>query len=333
MSFPLISIVVATYNGERFLRKQLDSILAQSYNNIELIIGDDNSSDNTIDILNAYAKHYPVKIILNEENIGYVKNFERLLFYCSGDYIAFCDQDDIWLPNKLEILFNAIESYECVHSDAFLIDENDDIISDSFSSSTHKICLPNRLIDLGFNGCVTGCTMLVKRSLIAEILPFPQGLDVHDRWIGALSFSRNSLAYMDVPLIKYRQHGENTIGAFDVKQSSHEIIVKWLKENYRNIFSVNKKFLDECRQQSNFIDLFSKKFKDHLTDEELNDLRLAKDLFGRLSMKNCRLQDVYLFIKLLPYFNINKPFHYKFLYSLSMIRNMFILLIKSVLRQ
>lgn len=324
----LISIVLATYNGEKYLQQQLDSISSQTHKNIELIIGDDNSSDKTIDILNNFSTNYPLKVVLSEQNIGFVKNFERILSMCSGDYIAFCDQDDVWLPNKLEVLIDAIKDYECVHSDAFLIDQNGRTFSQSYSNYSGKICLPNRLIDLAFNGCVTGCTMLVKRSLVMESLPFPEGLDVHDRWIGALSYSRQSLAYVEVPLIKYRQHQNNSIGAFDVNRKSSTIVKTWLNQNYKNLFLVKQKFFTDCHKQSNFLRIFSKRFRCQLADKELRDLNLAENLFGRLSRKECSFRDLFIIIKLSPYFNVNKPNQFRLLYMLSLCRIVLILSMK-----
>lgn len=105
----MISIAMATYNGEKYLREQLDSILVQTISDFELIICDDCSNDSTRKILSEYAKKDSrIKVIFNEQNLGFVKNFEKTISFCNGEYIAFSDQDDIWLPNHLEVLLSEI---------------------------------------------------------------------------------------------------------------------------------------------------------------------------------------------------------------------------------
>ena len=106
----MISIAMATYNGAEFVAEQIESILMQTYTDFELIISDDCSKDNTVEILNQFAsKDKRIKVIVNEKNLGFKKNFEKIISLCKGDYIAFCDQDDIWTLDHLEILLNEIK--------------------------------------------------------------------------------------------------------------------------------------------------------------------------------------------------------------------------------
>ena len=119
-----VSIALATYNGEKYLREQLDSILSQSIQDFELVACDDCSTDSTLKILNEYAeKDFRVKVFTNEKNLGFKKNFEKAIFLCSGDYIALSDQDDIWTENHLQVLLENIGNNDLVGANAFLCDE------------------------------------------------------------------------------------------------------------------------------------------------------------------------------------------------------------------
>src|ERR1700712_5400324 len=108
---PLISIVLCTYNGEDFLKEQLQSLLNQSWTNLEIIVSDDHSTDKTIDILNEYNNHPSFRLFMQKENLGPIKNVEFALRQATGPYIAFCDQDDIWKPGKIEQLYKSIGNY------------------------------------------------------------------------------------------------------------------------------------------------------------------------------------------------------------------------------
>jgi Glycosyltransferases involved in cell wall biogenesis len=122
MDQPLVSIALCTYNGEKFLRKQIDSLLAQTYPHIEVIVCDDASSDGTAGILNSYTDPGMIKYF-NPENIGYIRNFEQAIRHCTGQYIAICDQDDVWKENKIERMLNSIDDAWLLFSDSELIDE------------------------------------------------------------------------------------------------------------------------------------------------------------------------------------------------------------------
>src|SRR5690242_17090387 len=134
MNQPLISIVLCTYNGERFLKEQLDSLLWQTYSNFEIIASDDASQDGTIQILKQYAEDKRITVVLQEKNLGPVKNFEYAVTLAKVEYIAFSDQDDVWLPSKLEKLVASIKESYLDFSDSFLIDEQGNKIDNQLSS-------------------------------------------------------------------------------------------------------------------------------------------------------------------------------------------------------
>src|SRR5687767_14186749 len=124
MEKPLVSVVLCTWNGDRFLKEQVDSILSQTYENFELVISDDASTDGTKEILKAYEAHPKTKIFYQENNIGLIKNFAFATEKSKGNFIAYSDQDDVWLKNKLEKLVSSIGDSALVYSDSLLTDEN-----------------------------------------------------------------------------------------------------------------------------------------------------------------------------------------------------------------
>jgi rhamnosyltransferase len=215
---PKVTIVMATYNGEKFIKKQLESILTQSYKNFELIICDDKSTDTTQDILHKYAQQYQnIVFFINRERIGVVKNFEKLINLADSDYIACSDQDDIWKKDKLEIEMTAMLSNKeylnipsLVHSDLSLIDENDCIEHTSYFKY-RNYQLGNKK-DLGhiLGPCgVMGNTLIINKKLKKLILPFPDTLDVHDYWIAIVCELFGKRITINQKLVKYRIHSGN----------------------------------------------------------------------------------------------------------------------------
>lgn len=206
----MISIALATYNGEQYLREQLDSIYSQTIKDFEVIVTDDCSTDSTAAILEEYHQRFGLTYIINSERLGFVRNFEKAISLCSGDYIALCDQDDIWLPDKLEVLLGNIKNHSLCCSDACLIDSHGDLITGSVYTHSgltfYKQKQFNYLIHDNF---VMGCTMLFKKELLELILPFPVYTTYHDWWISIAASLKNGICFVDKPLIKYRFHGEN----------------------------------------------------------------------------------------------------------------------------
>ncbi|MCF2517229.1 glycosyltransferase family 2 protein [Dyadobacter sp. CY351] len=216
---PLISIALCTYNGSDFLSEQLDSILSQSLQDWELVIVDDFSQDETLTILSSYAaRDNRFKIHRNHQNLGYNKNFEKALQLCEGGFIAICDQDDIWHPDKLKLQLEAIQNNLLVYHDSEFIDESgksmDARISDKFAF--YRGDRPE--VFLYFN-CVSGHSIFMKRSLLAYALPFPEGFH-YDQWLAYIATSNGSIDFVDKCLVRYRQHKKNNTDILALRTTS-----------------------------------------------------------------------------------------------------------------
>ena len=214
MEAQLVSIAMTTYNGGKYLRKQLDSLVNQTYKNIEVIVCDDCSKDDTISILESFKDKLNLKYFINEKNLGVVKNFEKAMGLCQGEYIALCDQDDIWLPKKIEILMKRLDNYSLIFSDAALIDTNDKIIGKSFREFQKLTIWSHKpLVPLFFGNFVTGCTTLLTKDLVQKSLPIPEGERFHDWWLATVACKENGIKAINEKLVLYRQHSSNDIGA------------------------------------------------------------------------------------------------------------------------
>lgn len=207
----LISIALATYNGERFIRQQMDSILAQTLSDFEVVICDDCSADSTIQILTEYASaDSRIKIFKNEHNLGFKKNFEKIISLCKGEFIAFCDQDDIWEPDHLQILIQEIDSNDCVCGNALLIDSKGDSLRQTMREIIPIRILPQNTEDFFshevYGNIVQGAASMIRQSLVKEILPIPDSVVYHDWWIALNASKNNGCKYVDRIILKYRQH-------------------------------------------------------------------------------------------------------------------------------
>jgi glycosyltransferase involved in cell wall biosynthesis len=272
----LVSIAMTTYNGERFLRKQLDSIYNQSYKNIEVVVCDDRSTDNTIQILEEYRNKYGTHVYVNESNVGFLRNFEKALTLCQGKYIALADQDDIWLPNKIERLVNNIGGFTLIFSDAQYIDENDSVFSPSimkFIGAPNLTGKPFRI--LTFGSYITGCTILFKRELLSIALPIPEGECYHDWWLSMIACKQNGIFYINEPLVNYRRHEANTLGGLQIKPKLKGKLFKiYWKQPDRSVFKKAEKRLEKISEARVF------------NDTEKKQIRIAYEYFhDRLNTK------------------------------------------------
>ncbi|MEQ1582076.1 MAG: glycosyltransferase family 2 protein [Steroidobacteraceae bacterium] len=204
----LVSIVLCTYNGSRFLSEQLDSLFAQTYPHFEIVAVDDASTDETVAVLKRYAaREARLRIVVNPANLGFARNFERALGLSRGALIAPCDQDDIWLPEKIESLLAAIEGHAMAYCDSTLVDEHAAPLGHTLSR-----VVPMRDLDdplpLAFGNCVSGHAMLFRRSLLERALPMPSGF-YHDWWLATVAAATGGIRFCDRSLVLYRQHGGN----------------------------------------------------------------------------------------------------------------------------
>lgn len=235
-----IDILMATYNGEKYLVEQLDSIINQTYRNWNLLIRDDNSTDKTLEIIqNYHKKDKRIKILKdNKGNIGIVRNFEELLKSSESEFIMFSDQDDIWVENKLDMYLKMIEKIKnkgfMIHSDAILFDKNkSNILKDTFIS---KKAINRGLENVFFNYFVQGATILISKEIKNFILPFPKEVYLHDRYIHLISELFFERIFVNKALIYYRQHGDNQIGA---KNTIRELLSKrYFDERDRQLIKV-----------------------------------------------------------------------------------------------
>ena len=215
-----IDILLATYNGSKYLHEQLDSILSQSYGNINVIIRDDGSSDNTVMIINEYEEKDNRVKLLNDNlgNLGFVRNFEELMKNSTSEYLMFSDQDDIWYNNKVETSYTRIKAIEEINGKScpILVHTNSKIMN--YETRTKSLfisdCAKNSSFENSFfNFFVQGSTMLINESLKREALPFSKEVYLHDRYLHLIAEFIGVRAYIGMPTMDYRQHSNNEIGS------------------------------------------------------------------------------------------------------------------------
>ena len=218
---PLISVALATYNGEKYLSEMLDSIEAQDYPHIELMIADDASTDSTPRLLQERAWRRSCKRLQTSDRLGVIGNFDRAIAACMGDYVAFADQDDIWREDKLSRMLARMQTLEqqrgrdtplLIFSDLALIDEHRALLADSFFTHAKKSPHCAKFEDFLVSNHVPGCAMLVNRALIQRAMPVPPTFHMHDWWFIMVAAAFGAIDYIDAPLIQYRQHTSNTVG-------------------------------------------------------------------------------------------------------------------------
>jgi glycosyltransferase involved in cell wall biosynthesis len=258
-----VDVLLATYNGGRHVAEQIESILGQDYTHSRIVVRDDGSSDGTMAIIRKFVRQYPEKIRLLDDsvgNVGSAGNFLRLIESSDADYAMLSDQDDVWLPNKISMTMEAMRENEekygqstpiLIHTDLRVTDVNLSVISDSFwkyQKISPDCDAINRLL---VQNVVTGCTVMINRSLISLVRPASSGMIEHDWWLALIAASFGKIAYVPKPTILYRQHGMNIVGA--VKWGVLSGIWKGFIDENNNI----TKSLDRTRvQAAQFLKLY-----------------------------------------------------------------------------
>lgn len=249
----LVSIVMAVYRPDlNFLEKQLQSLNSQTYKNIEIIIRDDSYDEEYHNIIKKYVKKninkFKYKIYNNETNIGSNKTFEELTKDANGDYIAYCDQDDIWENEKIEKLVNKIieDNSIMVYSDLSIINDDDIVTAKSFRDIRKRlkhVYGENKFKYFIRKNSVTGCTMLIKKDVAVSSIPFNE-FYVHDHWLTINASMYGKISYIEEPLVKYRIHCNNQIGSSKMVgiDSSQDYLEKRLYIERKKYEYLSKKY-------------------------------------------------------------------------------------------
>ncbi|MCL2223671.1 MAG: glycosyltransferase family 2 protein [Defluviitaleaceae bacterium] len=258
----MLSILMATYNGEKYLAQQLDSLFSQTVTDFVLHVQDDASTDGTWDILVSYKKRYSEKISLikRDGNSGDSKhNFIELMAMVHDDYLMLCDQDDVWLPNKIELTLNKMKELErdnpantplLVHTDLKVVDENLQIISPSYREATVRKYGRTALNQVLTLNNVTGCTAMYNRAMAELLTQPPKFCVVHDWWLQVVAACFGKIGHIYEPTLLYRQHGKNVIGAKDVRTLSYKI------QQLRNTSHIKNRIASTYPQAQSVLDIY-----------------------------------------------------------------------------
>jgi len=270
----LITILLATYNGEIYVEEQLQSLLNQTYTNWHLIIRDDNSTDGTPAILKRYQQQHPEKITIltnNGVNLGSILNFDALLTFAhDAQYIMFCDQDDSWLPDKIATTYAKIRELEreygvnypiMVFTNFQYVDKQMSIIE---SKKDFEI---NTIQNFGFphllaQNPVYGCTTIINRALADKVGSIPAQAENHDHWIALVAAAFGKLYYYNIKPILYRQHSNNVSGSYDNNS---------LQKRFKRIF-VNKKNFKDVKIKYNMLLALKQRYYNTLNKKQLTIL-------------------------------------------------------------
>lgn len=231
----MISILMAVYNGEKYLAEQIESVLAQTERDFVLYINDDCSTDGSFRIAADYARRYPRMIAAtrNARNSGGAKyNFLRLMTEHRNDYIMLCDQDDVWLPDKIAVSMAGMREMEArygretpllLHTDLCVTDAELNVVAPSYRKYMNANYDRTELKDLLIQNIVTGCTAVYNKKLAELITQAPPFTVMHDWWLALLAAAFGRIGHADVVTVLYRQHGDNALGAWNARSFKYKL--------------------------------------------------------------------------------------------------------------
>jgi len=257
----MVDILLAAYNGEKYIAEQIDSILNQTFEDWFLYIKDDCSTDNTLDIILKYESQYSnkIRVIKSDEATGSAKdNFFSMFRYSTSDYMMTCDQDDVWLPNKIEVTYNKMkETAEksnmdiplLVHTDLKVVDENLNLISDSLFKMQNLNSGRDNINNLLVQNIVTGCTVMVNKKLLSHMNIIPEHAVMHDWWLALIASALGKIVFIEIPTVLYRQHKKNEVGAKNVNR------LNYILKRLGNTKQIKKTILDTYIQTSELLDV------------------------------------------------------------------------------
>ncbi len=269
----IVNIIMATYNGEKYIKEQIDSIIASSYTNWKLWIFDDGSKDNTVKILKEYEEKLPSKIFVtkNKNNLGVTKNFLHGAISITQDsthknYYMFCDQDDVWMNKKIEKTLKAMKQLEnkygdyplTVFTDATVVDDKLKVLKPSFFKTSglnpNNTCLASILME----NKLIGCTVLFNEKVREKLRIIPKEVRYHDWWIALITSAFGFISYLNEPTLYYRQHGNNVVGNKDFISYVKNSILSLKKQKE----AINKTIMQGKAFYTIYKDSFSKESKE-----------------------------------------------------------------------
>ena len=291
----MISVLLASYNGEKYIAEQLESLLRQTNQDFKVYINDDCSTDSTYGIIMDYSDRYPSKFAIsqNKTNSGGAKfNFMNMMIKHNDDCVMLCDQDDVWLPDKIEITLAKMKEMESaygaetpllVHSDLRVVDEKLETVSPSFriamNANYHNTSLRHQIIQ----NTLTGCTAMYNRALADLITETPPFMVMHDWWLMLTAAALGKIAPIESQTVLYRQHGNNEIGAGDVRTFRYKL------NKLLHYQDMKRALNDTYLQAQSLLEVFG----DLLSEEQKAFLVAYRDVpnHGKISrwIKVCRL--------------------------------------------
>lgn len=253
-----IAVLLCTYNGGNYLSAQIDSLLSQTYKDFTIFIHDDGSTDNTLSIIRSYQEKYPslFKLLSSHQKMGPKNGFLWLLENTSASYYMFCDQDDVWLPTKIEDTFKRMKDVESVnphkavmiHTDLTIVDSQLNVINKSFWSwGRFNVDLNKKFRFCPIGNVFTGCTMMVNDKAKSYIFPVSEHASMHDEWIGLIISKHGVIENLKKQTILYRQHSKNvcSIGSPHKFRINTQVLINMVRWYYQK-----RELLDDLKYGS-----------------------------------------------------------------------------------
>ena len=295
-----VDIAMATYNGEESIESQIRSIINQTFTDWRLLISDDGSKDNTIQIIKKLMNEDGRIFLVNQEpQGGVIPNFNKALEFCSAKYIALSDQDDIWLPEHLSNLLDEINKYDnyrpqLVFSDLSLIDQNSNLMAKSFYKLNNINPLDNLIKNiLLWKSSVYGCSTIFNQALLKIAYPVPNDTAMHDQWLALWASKYKGLNYLNQSTILYRQHSNNIVGGSKQnlfsKIKNFESLLNKVKNSSKNTRIILKDYKGIYRPNKN-------------VDEQVDIIAFAiKEVFPQIFVGNKKFYTIIFLYTLLMY--------------------------------
>jgi glycosyltransferase involved in cell wall biosynthesis len=263
----MVNIIMCTYNGGKYIEEQLQSIVDNTENDWKIFVFDDQSTDNTLEIIYQFEKIYPDKITVNINNIrkGAIVNFLSSIYDIGlkmkdNDFIMLCDQDDIWNPNKIQKTKNGMNELISVYgnnmpllvcTDVTVVDDRMNTINDSFRRMNHYSIKRLDFSHLIMENKVQGCTTMINKSMALMLSRMPDRVVMHDGWMAFVASAFGKIKYIDEPTMKYRQHGSNVQGSLGYKED--------LKSKFANLGGQRQIVMNTTGQITEFIEIYGQK--------------------------------------------------------------------------